>query len=512
VAARPGLLFIVLAASLGMTSLCTYAADPAPAEAVAERDVFEIIERGRLALLADQYQEAADAIEETILMDEFLALEPSQQFRVFLFGAFADRGREDYLGAHEFMVLATKFPDANAEHWLMRAQYASWVEAWSDAATAITTVATRWPEYIAEADDQLIGRIAFRANLDGNHKTEKLELLNALFAAKFVLEGGTQPDSLWHELALDALERKDLRRAREIAKRIQGATTLLHMRADRRFDTLVKAERRTFALPAALERECKRLAKGAAANPRSLGIRVQYGYALLQAGRFTDVLALADEVIERTAAATADAAPYDDIADQLNWIYNHKAATLRAMGRWDDALDVMRAGRRQPEDGSINVSQAINLGWHYVDYGQPGKALEALDGIDWAHGLSPYGRMQLQYVRYRAYLQTGNAQEADNVLAYLREHHDDAEDTWQVALLDADDLDGAAALLIARLGDPEKRYEALGEVQEYLPLPRLPKQAQAMARWEKLVTRPDVAAAIDEVGRREKAPMYDVPD
>ena len=45
----------------------------------------------------------------------------------------------------------------------------------------------------------------------------------------------------------------------------------------------------------------------------------------------------------------------------------------------------------------------------------------ALDGIDWAHSLSPYGRMQLQYVRYRAHLQlSANVQEADNVLAYLR--------------------------------------------------------------------------------------------
>ena len=38
------------------------------------------------------------------------------------------------------------------------------------------------------------------------------------------------------------------------------------------------------------------------------------------------------------------------------------------------------------------------------------------------------------------------------------------------------------------------------------------KQAEALARWEKLVTREDVATAINEVGRREKAPMYNVPD
>ncbi len=505
-------LLLILLAGAGATAAYALADEPAPAAVPDRPDVFEVIERSRQALLADRFEEAADAVQEAVSMEEFLALEAPVQFRVFLFGAFADRGREDYLGAHEFMVLATGFPDANAEHWLMRAQYASWVDAWSDAALSVTNVAKRWPEFLADADDQMIGRIAFRANDDGLHKAEKIELLNALFAANFVLEGGSQPDGLWHDLVVDALEREDLRRAREISKRIQGATTLLHMRADRRFDALVEAEKRTFNLPAAVKRENKRLAKTVAANPRSLGVRVQYGYSLLEAGRFAELLALTDEVISRVATALSDEAPYDDIDDQLNWIYNHKAAALRALGRWDDALSVMEAARLQEEEGSINVSQAINLGWHYVDYGKPENALKALEGIDWAHSLSPYGRMQLQYVRFRAYLQLGNAREADNVLAYLREHRDDAEDTWQLALIDAGDFDGAAALLITRLQDPDKRYEALGEVQEFLPLPRLPNQAEELERWKRLVARADVAAAIDEVGRREKAPMYDVPD
>jgi len=195
------LLLILLAAS-PWTPLPALAAEPV---APATRDVYEVIERGRLALLADKFQEAADAIEEALTMPEFLTLEQSAQFRVFLLAAFADRGREDYLGAHEFMMLATGYPDANAEHWLMRAQYASWVDAWPDAALAVTTIAKRWPEFIADADDKLISRIAFRANDDGKHKAEKIELLKALFAANFVLEGGSQPDGLWHDLVVDAL-------------------------------------------------------------------------------------------------------------------------------------------------------------------------------------------------------------------------------------------------------------------------------------------------------------------
>jgi hypothetical protein len=507
------LILILLAASPWTPLPAALSPAPAPAPAAsASRDVHEAIERARLALLADKFQDAADAVEEALAMPEFLALERSAQFRVFLLAALADRGREDYLGAHEYMMLATGYPDANAEHWLMRAQYASAVDAWLDAALSVTTVAKKWPEFIADADDRLISRIALRANDDGKHKVEKIALLKALFAADFALEGGSQPDGLWRELALDALERHNLRRAREIASRIQGATTLLQMRADRRFDALIKAEKRAFNIHRAVKRECWRLEKTATANPRSLGVRVQYGYALLEAGRFAELLEFTDDIIARASAASSGEAPFDDIDEQLKWIYNHKAASLRALGRWDEALGVMETARLQPGEEAINVGQAINLGLHYVDYRQPAKALEALDGIDWAHSLSPYGRMQLQYVRYRAYLQLDRAQDADNVFAYLREHREDAEDIWQLAMLEAGDFDGAAAFLVARLRDPEKRQEALGEVQEFLPLPRLPEQTDELARREKLVKREDVAAVINEVGRREKAPMYGVPD
>jgi tetratricopeptide (TPR) repeat protein len=499
---RECLLLIVVASSHWLTAPTARAAEPAPAVAPGNVDIFAAIESGRQALLADEYADAAKVIDDVLKMPEFAALDSGAQFQVFLIGAFADSGREDYLGAHEFMMLATELPEAKPEHWFMRAEYASWIEAWPDALTAATTIAKRWPDALATGNTLLVSRIAYRS--------KDLELLNALFAAKFTLEWGSEPDGLWRELITGALERNNLRRAREISKRLQNPSTLLHMRVDRRFDALVKAEPRTFDLPAAVERERKRLSKAAAANPRSLSVRVQYGYALLAAGRFTELLTLADEVISRTAAAPAGSPPYDDIPDELNWIYNHKADSLRALGRWEEALAVMEAARKKAEEGGDNVSQAINLGWNYVDYGRPQDALEALDGIDWARSLSPYGRMQLQHVRYRAYLQLANAPAADDVFAYLREHREDAEATWQLAMIDAGDFDGAAALLISRLRDPQQRADALGEVQEYKLLPRLPRQAEERARWEKLVTRTDVAAAIAEVGRREKAPMYDV--
>jgi tetratricopeptide (TPR) repeat protein len=506
--ARHYLLFAFLAASSWPHSRPAWAAEPG--SAAVKRDASAIIKQAQQAWLNQQYQEAGDAVEQVLAMPEFAAVGDSLQLQTFMIGGLAAFAREDYLSAHEFMVLATDFPDATAETWLLRAQFASTLEAWPDAASSIATVARRWPKAIATADPSMITTAAFRANRDGKHRSEELELLNALFAASFTLQLGLQPDPLWQELISEALDRNDLPRAREISKRVQNTETLVAMRIDRRFDALVKAEPKVFDITAALEYQRKLLAKAVADDPRSLTARVQYCYTLLEAGRFDEVLALTNEVIARVAATPANAPAYDDISEKLEWIYNHKAVSLRAMGRWEEALAIMEKGRRDPEDGTINVSQAINLGSYYVAYGKPQKGLDALEDIDWAHSLSPFGRMQLQHVRYKAYLDLGNTQEADRVFSYLQAHRGDAEGTWQQVMVDAGDLDGAAALYISRLRDPEKRVAALGEAQDYNPLPQRAAHDRADARWEALLKRKDVAAAIDAVGRREKVPLYSV--
>ena len=200
----------------------------------------------------------------------------------------------------------------------------------------------------------------------------------------------------------------------------------------------------------------------------------------------------------------------EDLADTINWIYDLKSQALRALGRWDAALAMQEEARRQRENSNDKVSQAINLGYSYNLRDRPEDALKSLDGIDWARSLSGYGRMQLQHVRLRAYLQLGNRAEAEKVFVYLRENKVDAPDTWQDALLDWGDLDGAAAHYIARLRDPEQREAALYAAQSFKPLPRLPREAENIAHWQALLNRPDVVAAISEVGRREQFAIYDL--
>jgi tetratricopeptide (TPR) repeat protein len=484
-------------------------AKPAPSR----NEIPQLIEEGRQALLSEKYTRASEVLESVIRSDSFPAVDEVIQYRAFLFAGLAAAAREDYLSAHEFMMAATQYTQASPEQWMLRARYAAIVEAWADAGASLTAVAQLWPaELQKEENQQLISRVAWQLSHVPASRSEFIALVDALFAANFTASYGLQPSDLWQQLILEALQKQDLARAREVLMRVDATEALLAMRIDKRFDALVQAEPKRFDLADAMKHRSSQLERIAVDHPRKLGPLITYGYALMDEGRYQEVLALTDAVLKKLAKGGAKTTPYDDVDESLNWIYNHKAAALRAQGRWNDALGVMEKARLKVEDGSPNVSQSINLGFHYTDAGQPAKALDVLKGIDWGRSMSPYGRMQLQHVRYRAYLQLGNQSEAASVLAYLREHHEEAEDTWLLAMLDSGDLDGAAALMIAQLRDPQTRATALHDAQQFVPLPLQPRMEEARTRWQNLVTRPDVVAAINEVGRREKVPIYDTPD
>lgn len=484
----------------------------AAATAPSRTEIPQLVDDGRKALLDENYAKAGELLESVIRSEDFSAADSAVQFRAFLFASLAAAARQDYLSAHEFMMAATQYSQATPEQWMLRARYAAIVEDVADAGASLTAVAELRPaELQKDENQQFTSRVGWQLSRQTALRSQFVALLNALFAARFTLSYGLQPSGLWQELILDALQRQDLARAREVVTRVDDTSSLLAMRIDKRFDALVQAEPARFDLAAAMKRRSEALKAIVAEHPRKLSPLISYDYALMDEGRYQEVLKLTDAALKKVAKAKGKNPPYDDLDESLNWIYNHKASALRSLGKWSEALVVMEKARLESEHGSPNVSQAINLGSHYIDAGQPQKALGVLGDIDWARSMSAYGRMQLQYVRYRAYLQLDDQEEARNVLAYLREHHEDAEDTWLLAMLASGDLDGAAALMISQLHDPQTRASTLRDAQEYRLLPLQPRMEEARARWEKLVTRADVMAAINEVGRREKVPVYDTP-
>jgi hypothetical protein len=499
---------ICLALIVGAFALWT---NPAPAvEADGRAEVLTLLQRASEAYEQKKFDETGKLIEQVLAKPAFAELPPAVQYAGLKVAAYSAISREDFLGAHEFFLLLSEFEQADASVWLYRAYSALRIEAWPDTVTALTAVAKKFPREL-QKQNEFAGQMIFGAagKLRGEQaKAAKLALYDALFAADFTQPFGSQPSSLWMDLVEDALARNDLERARVVAARITGADALIAMRIDHRFDPLVAAEPKLFDVRATAAREVKRLRAEVAKNPQALAALTQLGYAQYATGEFADLLARTSDAITRATADKDGKPPYDDVGEQLNWIYNQKSLALRALGRWDDALAAMRSGSGAGERASPNVSQTINLGYLLIETGRAQDALAEADRVDWNRGVSPYGRTQLQYVRCVAYLQLGQKDEAGKILAWFREHEADSKQTAQAAYLESGDEDGAAALLIARLRDPDDRALAMLEVQDYRETAQTAQDRKTRVLRDKRLARADVVAAIDAVGRREKQPVY----
>ncbi len=459
---------------------------------------------------ARDYTAASEALDEILGDDGFKDLTSGERYATFVFATFAARGRQDALAAHEYAIAATSYPEAAAEIWRMRAGLAIEVEDWKDAAASLATLANQWPTELSLFDPETIHYVTASMDKDPQLVKPRLQLINALFTARFTVDYGFQPSYLWSDLAAATLEEKQLDQAKQILARIDEPQVLARMRVDRRFDELVKSNSTAFDVATAAKNRCAQIRKVIHEHPRNLQPIIEYMYAQFAVGEFKENIRLADQTLKSVEHAARNKPPFDDVAEKLNWIYDIKAQSLRALGRFNESLEIQRQATVQSEAGDDKASQAINLGFLLTDQGEPDKALKALEGIDWGGSLSGYGRMQLQHVRLRAYLEQGNREDAETVLAYMRENQKEAADNWQTALLDWGDTDGAAALFIARLQDPQQRGDALWSAQIFPRLPVLPMEAQANARWDALMARQDVLAAIDEVGRREKIPIYNI--
>lgn len=138
-----------------------------------------------------------------------------------------------------------------------------------------------------------------------------------------------------------------------------------------------------------------------------------------------------------------------------------------------------------------------------------GRARDALEVIQTVGEASPYGDMWIADVRACAAAQLGDATLQETSMAFLREHADDNIAAVTHASLCVNDLDGAAALYIRRLADPEQRSGALLALQRYRlpPGSSLPFNIVLLERLEQVRARPDVQAAIEAVGRIEDVPL-----
>lgn len=308
-------------------------------------------------------------------------------------------------------------------------------------------------------------------------------------------------DSLRRDVVEAKLRRGDLATARTLAAALLAPDTVLPLLVTKRYDPLVEGDRiaRLERAVAAFDLETDRATR---ANPADLKLLLQRAQFLRSVGREADALALVLPV-------TKDMAAVGKNGEDAFWVVNEAAYALAALNRGDEAIALMkRLLALGFEQHPSLVSMAINTTQIMISAGRYREALDhalklATEQEDLA---SPYGKMWMWGgVVCGSYL-LGQPGAAAPWLAKLKAREDDNPAALSRAALCANDLDGAAALMVRRL---EKDAEqTLIAVQDYQAPPNPPAAVKLLQeRWDRVLARPEVKAAIDKHGRILKLPL-----
>ncbi len=294
--------------------------------------------------------------------------------------------------------------------------------------------------------------------------------------------------------------------ARALLATFKRPDTVIALRSDNRYRRLIVDAPGFSDFKAVEDRYIEGLK--AANAPGQLRTSVALGYALIDANRLSEALAVLDTAISEAQKTP----PAPEEADQVKWLMDTRMRVLRHLGRWDEVV----AAEIQARDTALKenldlVSQKINLGGIYYALGRPKDALAEVADIK-PDQASVYGQMSAEEVRACAYAQLGDAKALKASLDLMRTHADEAAGPLRAAMLCADDKDGAAAALIARLDNPDERNAALLGLQTYLSDPHETSFEQQLdARETAVENRPDVKAAIAKYGVIETYPEFSPP-
>ena len=495
--------------------MCSYAlatvqpsAPPAPPLAVTQSPpsgpLGDLYARIRRALThADQGEpEAARQVLDAVVVDPvFSTLQPAHQRELLSMNAVLAWEDDDTARAAELMRAATAADGNDPDDWYRLAILELQLGYRSRASQQMVAFVKRWPSLVNNLDRMLMTDLLVRGEPLAE---DRVALMDALFDAGWN-DNGRGVDDIWRELALLHLARDDRDRAASVIAGIGDPLAIVKIRSDLRFDPLSTAVEQLPSPEAAAAAEVERLRALRAEQPERIDLAADLGTALLVAGRDAEALTESEAVL---AAIESAEDPSGFLAfDERIWVLNNKAIALRRAGRFDEAAAQLEYAGKLSENGGDNVSQRLNLGSFLCEVGRPADALRVIEPVS---DMSGYGLMVQTAVRHCAALQLDDAAGAAQALASLYDQRADSREIVVAELLRAGDIERAATELVRSLEDPATRAQALESVQQFrTPVP-LPANAALEANRATLLARPDVRAAIAQVGRVLRPGVFDV--
>lgn len=432
----------------------------------------------------------ADAAFEALLADPaFEKLPLRTRAAVYSLAGDAALDREAHAEARDWYLQAITANSTDSNVWANLSWSEYKLQEHDAAGAHMAELARRWPEALDDLHDSFLYGLVDELKAS---PPVRLDLLQSLAASGWKQEGAGA-DLLWFELALLRVQRGERDLARTAIDRISAPYELIQLRSDRRFDGLYDPQSPRFDVARVAQQRLDRLAAHSAADPDDLERILDVTGALQVVGDNGRIVELVDTTLRRDPKAFTN-------PELKVWLLNSKSMALGQLGRWDDSLETMRLASTLAEENEVNVSQTINLAEMHCARGNGAQALVVLTSVG---DMSEYGEMALQSVLHCARRLQGDRAGADQAMAYLEEHQSLSTALYLAALLREDRMDAAAKALVAALASEQERATVLVMVQDYLQARLLPTEETSNARWEALMQREDVRAAIEQVGRRQ---------
>ena len=466
------------------------------ASAVADGQTRALLLRATAKLKDGDTVGALPLIRRVLAAPDFDTLSSEDQHQALLEGGFAELKSGVPATSIQLLRRAVLSPEADYNDWLDLGAAGQAAKDSAAAVEAVTMLARRWPDRLSGAVDPVVSYALSVAPTEEENRQGRIDLLSALYDARWPQGHFSDGSYLWSDLAAMVYGAGDENRAADIATSVAIPRAIVGMCIGRDYDAILRKAPDVWDLAKRMEAYLAEVRERAAAQPDKLQAQHHLLDVLVQAGDDAEALKLADDDL---AKAKGPHSPYTDGADWIEWVHNARSHALRDLGRSDEAVAAMRAGMALPEDGGVNISQVVNLADLLNALGRPKEALEV---ISHAGPGSAFGQMEILAVRGEAWAQLGDKERLSKAIAEARGRLKDAPSALEDILIAANDLDGAAALFVQRLGDKAMRWEALMDLQGWRDIgPSSPVKAELDRRFAAVRARPEVQAAVQPIGR-----------
>lgn len=296
----------------------------------------------------------------------------------------------------------------------------------------------------------------------------------------------------------------DRGRVADAAKAVAGADdprVLMYVAADRRFEQAWEPASR-FDWTRLEEATLARARTEMEASPETLAPVHDVLASLRALGRYDEAILIG----QAYRARLQDGEAFDDREEQGDAVLVQLGASLLDTGDVKEAEAVFTEAIGPDDDRAGSTDARMNWAGRLLDLARPRDVLAVLEGVDLDY-VTPYGKAWIDAQKACA-LSDIDPKTAEPLLESLRKGRDKNPGALSEALLCANRLDEAAALLVWRLQSPEHRSGALDPFWSARPPPVVtPWLAEFNRRRLAIQARPEVQAALAKVGRPVTTPL-----